>query len=644
MMRAPAALAVTAAVALLSAPPAKAQRAQDNAITAAGDAFGTVVGNQTIGLYSATNARGFNPAQAQNVRIQGLYFDQQTSSVDPYLFRGTDMRVGISAQGYTFPSPTGIADLTLRTPGDVAAASVVIDHGPLNGYSVEADTQYPAIGDALSVGLNFAAARNFDRDYALESARRAISLVARIQLDAHTELIPFYGYVRNFERSQTPIVFSDRVHPLPLFEEQHLPTQSWTSWGWNQGTGGLIANVVTGGPWSVRAGLFRSEQHEARNFNDLWLGLTDDGLAGHVMDVTPAHTATSYSGDLRATRAVSDDTHRRELTFDVRSRHATRNYGGDSITDLGPISVRDYARLPEPALVFTDQSRDVVQQTGVGVSYGEHWSNRAALSLGILWTHYERSLDTPNLPSSSESTGKVLPAVSFAVNALQAITLYGSYTRGLEDSPSAPADAVNRGEPPPATPTWQVDSGVRVAFRPDLQLLLGAFEVHKSYFSFDTDDRYTQVGDIGARGIESSVTWTGIEGLTMVAGGVWLKPEVERKIAEQGATGAIPVGPVPRTLDLNVDYAPVGWRGWGAAIQWQSLSSRVETGDDLYRIPPLNTLNVGVRYTFQAFNRGFSTRLDVNNVTNATGLLLTSDYVAAPQLRRNYTLTFAADL
>ena len=88
----------------------------------------------------------------------------------------------------------------------------------------------------------------------------------------------------------------------------------------------------------------------------------------------------------------------------------------------------------------------------------------------------------------------------------------------------------------------------------------------------------------------------------------------------------------------------MGWRGWGAAIQWQSLSSRVETGDDLYRIPPLNTLNVGVRYTFQAFNRGFSTRLDVNNVTNATGLLLTSDYVAAPQLRRNYTLTFAADL
>src|SRR5712675_1499723 len=128
---------IFAIAALASASLAQAQRADENAVTAASDAFGTVVGNQTIGLYSPTNARGFNPTQAQNVRIQGLYFDQQTSSVDPYLFKGTDMRVGISAQGYAFPSPSGIADLTLRTPTDAAAASIVLDRGPVSEYSVE---------------------------------------------------------------------------------------------------------------------------------------------------------------------------------------------------------------------------------------------------------------------------------------------------------------------------------------------------------------------------------------------------------------------------------------------------------------------------------------------------------------------------
>ena len=105
---------------------ARAQRAGENAVTAASDAFGTVVGTQTIGLYSPTNARGFSPTQAENIRIEGLYFDQQTTSSDPYLFSGTNMRVGITAQSYAFPSPSGIADLRLRLPEDTAGASVVV--------------------------------------------------------------------------------------------------------------------------------------------------------------------------------------------------------------------------------------------------------------------------------------------------------------------------------------------------------------------------------------------------------------------------------------------------------------------------------------------------------------------------------------
>ena len=118
-----AAAAASVAITLLLSLPAGAQRAKDNAVTSASDAFGTVVGNQSIGLYSPADARGFNPTQAQNVRIDGLYFDLQTSTIDPYLFKSTDMRVGISAQSYAFPSPSGIADLTLRTPGDAAGAS-----------------------------------------------------------------------------------------------------------------------------------------------------------------------------------------------------------------------------------------------------------------------------------------------------------------------------------------------------------------------------------------------------------------------------------------------------------------------------------------------------------------------------------------
>jgi iron complex outermembrane receptor protein len=626
------------------ASPADAQRAQDNAVTAASDAFGTVVGNQTVGLYSPTNARGFSPTQAENVRIEGLYFDQRASGIDPYLFSGSDMRVGIAAQSYAFPSPSGIADLKVRTPGDSPRASTVLQRGPLEQYSAEVDTQYPLMDDSLSIGINVAAAEDFDYDYALRSTRRAISMVARFRPDPGAEIIPFFGYIHNTEHNETPLVYSDRTHPLPLFNEQRLPTQSWTTWGWNQSTAGLIAKVAIAGPWSLRAGLFRSAQEEARNYNDLLLGVMPDGVADHVMDVSPAHTSSSYSGDLRVTRLVSGETHQRELTFAVRGRHVSRHYGGDSITDLGTISIYERVSVPQPALVFSDRNSDEVRQTGIGINYSERWKDRASLGLGMLMTDYGRKLRTATVPASTQHATELLPTVSFAANALRTVTVYGSYTRGLEDSTTAPAEAVNRGEPPPATPTWQIDGGARINLLSHLQLLIGAFKVHKTYFGLNTANRYTQVGDISARGVESSATLTGPDGLTVVAGGVWLRPEVKRQIPERGGSGSVPVGPVPRTINLNVDYAPGKWRGWATTMQWTALSSRVETGDDLYRLPPLATLNVGLRYVFKLFNRPFSARIDVANVTNATGLTLSAAYVAIPQLRRNYTFTFAADL
>jgi len=64
------------AVCAFAAAPAFAQdHTGDNAITQAEDAFGFSVGRETLGIYSAGNARGFSPTAAGNVRINGLYFD-----------------------------------------------------------------------------------------------------------------------------------------------------------------------------------------------------------------------------------------------------------------------------------------------------------------------------------------------------------------------------------------------------------------------------------------------------------------------------------------------------------------------------------------------------------------------------------------
>jgi len=57
--------------------PAEAQHTSDNPVASAEDAFGLTLGLESIGLYTPTSVRGFSRQVAGNVRIDGLYFDQQ---------------------------------------------------------------------------------------------------------------------------------------------------------------------------------------------------------------------------------------------------------------------------------------------------------------------------------------------------------------------------------------------------------------------------------------------------------------------------------------------------------------------------------------------------------------------------------------
>ena len=627
---------LTLALAYLPAAPVCAQRADDNAVTAASDAFGTVVGTQTIGLYTPTNARGFNPTQAENLRIEGLYYDQQPQSANSFLFSGSDMRVGIAAQSYAFPSPSGIADYRLRIPGNSASASAVLVRGPLKQFAAELDTQFPLVKDIVSIGINVGDGEDFDYDYALRSKRRAIAVLAKIQPSPTTEIVPFFGYIDNSESRETPFVYATGTDPLPFFQEQDLPTQPWTTWSWNQVTGGVIARIGLAGPWSLRGGLFRSLDENGTNFNDILLGLHSNGTGERVIDVVPSHRSGSFSGDLRLVRTVTDGDHRRELTFAVRGRLVDRNYGGDSVSSLGTTSIYQNVEFPEPPIAFDPKSRDVVRHSGFGANYSESWTGIGSVNIGLLKTDYQRTVANPGMSANSERTSELLPTLSFTAAAGKIATLYGSYTRGLEDSATAPSSALNRGEPPPATSTWQADGGVRVSFDPRLQLLVGAFKVRKPYFGLDAGF-YTQTGDITTTGIESSATLTPGNGLTVVAGAVWLRPEL-------GSGGVVPVGPVPRTINLAVDYAPPGWSGWAASLQWTSLSSRVETTDDLYSLPMANTLNVGLRYGFRTEHAKIAVRLDAGNATNASVLTISSLYYVVPTLERNYTLTLIVDL
>jgi iron complex outermembrane receptor protein len=73
---------------------AHAQRVDENAVVQAQDAFGLTVGDETVGLYSPEDARGFSPTQAGTLVIEGLYYGQQTYVPTARIVEGSVLRVG----------------------------------------------------------------------------------------------------------------------------------------------------------------------------------------------------------------------------------------------------------------------------------------------------------------------------------------------------------------------------------------------------------------------------------------------------------------------------------------------------------------------------------------------------------------------
>jgi iron complex outermembrane receptor protein len=552
------------------------------------------------------------------------------------------MRVGIAAQSYSFPAPTGIADLSLRTPGDKALVSAILTRGPFNSATAEVETQIPMADRAFGVDLCAGYRKNFEVDVFRESHTGVFGTTFRWRPTANTEIVPFWSYLVGGARQIVPVVYTDGIVTLPLYRTRDLGTQDWTTWGWRQTTFGAVVKSTLGDHWKVAAGLFHSLERDPLGY-DPYLTLTTNQTADSVMDVAPPFTADSTSGELRLSRVFTNGAHRQQLQFALRGRAVEREFGGDAITDLGTVALSSQARFAPPAGTLTPPSRDATRQLGLGLTFEERWQGVGSFAVGVLNDHYRRRVLVPPGTVDTNRTSPRLLNLRLEVDHGHDLIFYGSFVQGLEDSALAPVSAKNRNEPPPATRTWQVDGGIRWSPSARLQLILAAFDIHKPYFNVDADNVYTLLGRVQHRGLETSLSFND-GGLTALVGGVLLQSRVDRAIPEPGATGNTPLGPVPLTVTANVDYAPPRWGPWAASVQWNRLSPRVATTDNGTYLPALATLEAGVRYHGTLRSHPWTVRLDGFNLTDARGLHVSNLEVVLPEQGRRFTLTLATDL
>ncbi len=610
-----------AVVTLLTVSAAQAQRAGDNALNAAQDAFGTTVGNESIGLYSTTSARGFSPVQAGNVRIEGLYIYQPSSpasqnGLDSHASRGSTVRVGLTAQSYPFPAPTGIADYQLRLPGDKLVTSVVASYGPYDTYKGEVDAKIPLIPQKL--GLVVGVGGGYET-YAYGGDNTGWSAAALLHWRPaeNLEVIPFWSRVEKYNWELLPFISTAGDYLPPKFKRRAHISQPWAD-GYPQDLNyGVLARLGVGPNWVLRTGLFRSKNDKPKRTDLFLVNVARDG-SGDLFAVKDAHQwNSSYSGEVRASGTFNEGPRRHTVHLASRGYLVRRTSGGSNRQFVGRADVGVYRELPIPVFTLGEQGLQKTRQGTLGLGYAGAWASVGEASFGAQKAFYGRTVEAPGIPDKKSHSRPWLYYGTLALFASRDLTVYGSYSRGLEESVVAPDNAANRGDSPPANITEQVDAGIRYVITPDVRLVAGVFEVRKPYLDRNAVNIFTSVGAVRHRGIELSVSGKFFDGLTVLAGAVLLQARVSGLPVDLGLISPIPAGTIPRLLRLNVQYGPPSWHGLSADAQVEHQSAQPANRLNTFKSPSDSVLNIGGRYQFAFFQSPASFRVQVLNITNS---------------------------
>ncbi len=602
---------------------AHAQRASENVVTSAQDAFGTTIGDDSIGLYSSTETRGFSPQDAGNMRIEGLFFDQQTNGFGfgGQLVKSTTMRVGLSAQSYPSPAPTGIADVRLRLPSDKTFVSASTFYGAYGSYGGQLDLELPVISNKLGATLGVAGGHtdlNFGGGFEYLDFS---GLLHWTPTDA-TEIITFYQ--RSVPQNGTgtpPGVITGGAFLPPKIDRGNFFGPDFDQGRHRTQTNiGLIGRTLVFDNWRLQAGLFRSVNALDNFFFMFYSNTQPDGIGDLNVRTRPSTFLGSFSGEVRASGVYAEGPRRHTFHISAKGRAGKRTFGGDDTLSFGPTPIGVRIQIAKPtAFNFGPQSRDKIRHGTTGITYVGQWAGVGEISAGVQKSFYRRTVDQFGPTLTTTRTNPWLYNGTIAVQGGANLTFYAGYTRGLEDSGIAPESAANPGEALAASLTEQLDAGIRYKITPKITLVAGVFEVKKPFFTRDTANVFTRLGALSHRGIEVSLSGEPIEDLKIVSGAVLLKARVKGTAVAQGLVGEVSPGQTPVLVRLSADYGPAAWRGF-------SLNGRVNFEDSHFanrintsKIPSATTVNLGARYNFKIQDASASIRFDVRNVTNTNG-------------------------
>jgi iron complex outermembrane receptor protein len=596
---------------------ARAQHASDNPIAAAEDAFGLTLGLESIGMYGPGSVRGFNPQSAGNVRLDGLYFDQQ-NGLSNRVVEGSTIRVGVSEIGYAFPAPTGIVDYDLRHTGDgTPSASLVANIGPFAAKGLSADAVLPLAGKDLQlpvgVSYNISTQTSYSTNPGYTSEVAQFGAAPEWRINDQWRLRAIFDWTRQTQASTLPFFFTGGDYEPPRIAHVYLG-QNWALGQYEGENAGAIVHGQLAEHWSLAAGLFRSNAVNPVSYSDLYLNVQPGGLADHVLVGYPDQSVASTSGEARVTGRYQVDGWRHDVVLLVRGRDTQAWYGGADSVDAGPASIGQDLQVPKPDFRYGGRVSDRTLLWSTGAAWRGQWQAHGDFALGLQRESYDKEVALPGSGPTSYAD-RPLRAYGQASYALaERLTGYLGATQGLEDSGTAPNGALNHGAILPDARTWQADAGARYALSKDFKVIAGVFEIEKPYFNLDTHNVDRLLGTQRAKGFETSLSGPIGKDLNLTFGTLLGEVNVLGPNLAAEGIGPLAFGQPHFQAMLNADYAFTAALSSDLTVM---RFGRIPVSMDDRLVQATQTIvSVGGRYRFTIEGKAATLRVQMFNANN----------------------------
>ncbi len=406
------------------------------------DAFGERVGQEQVGLYNENQVRGFDLATTGAYRLEGRYFLREFALPDVIL-DGVSVKVGVNAARQNYPSPSGVVDYRLRkaAPG---ARTWNVHSGikesealftEINGAYADSNERFSIAGGAIATRTRFSN----------ETGGYSVNAGAVPQWRPSDDVrvrgifsLEHAGYNGDF-------IFSTQGRYIPAKPETRNFGVPWADVTRRSINTGLLVDADLAPGWTLNTIVYYADTlRTPSEFTNVALR-PDNRTAALTFIRTDRSKGRSLTGEATLQRTFDGGSATHVLSTAIRGRLSRALSISRTPVSVGIIDLQNPMYPAEPVLppALGELNSDV-DQAIVSAGYSGTYFDRLEMKLGLHHSTYTKTVSPPVGAATARTDKKLLYDASLIFGVTDTTTLFANIVRGVEESGTAPQNAVNR--------------------------------------------------------------------------------------------------------------------------------------------------------------------------------------------------------